>query len=172
MNDLKFIISMIINVALALVVAYLFFNLKEEHTERVEGKTENAIVVANISNDLLVISRELDEKIENIRRLGGRVETILEIKEELEEEIKNLQENNTIDLLKITDLNRRIRSFEGTLREKENEIRSLQATTRVLSNENVGLKTEKERLEESVIEFEKTQEELKEIAGLASRLKT
>lgn len=172
MNDLKFIISIVINVALALVVAYLFFNLKEEQTERVEEKTENAIVVANISNDLLVISRELDEKIENIRRLGGRVEALLEIKAELEVEIKNLQENNTIDLLKITDLNRRIRSFEATLREKENEIRSLQATTRVLSNENVGLKTEKERLEESVSEFEKTQEELKEKADLAGRLNT
>lgn len=172
MNDLKFIISIIINIALALTVAYLFFNLKEEQTERVEEKTENAIVVANISNDLLVISRELDEKIENIRRLGGRVEALLEIKAELEVEIKNLQENNTIDLLKITDLNRRIRSFEGTLREKENEIKSLQTTTRVLSNENVGLKTEKQRLEESVSEFEKTQEELKEIAGLVGRLKT
>ena len=172
MNDLKFIISIIINIALALTVAYLFFNLKEEQTERVEEKTENAIVVANISNDLLVISRELDEKIENIRRLGGRVEALLEIKAELEVEIKNLQENNTIDLLKITDLNRRIRSFEGTLREKENEIKSLQTTTRVLSNENVGLKTEKQRLEESVSEFEKTQEELKEIEGLVGRLKT
>ncbi|MFC2185798.1 hypothetical protein [Peijinzhouia sedimentorum] len=172
MNDLKFIISFILNVALALVIAYLFFNLNEEKTERIEEKNENALVVANISNDLLVISRELDEKIENIRRLGGRVETLLEIKEELEEEITNLQENNTINLLKITDLNRRIRTFEATIREKENEINSLQTATRVLSSENVDLKTEKERLEESVSEYEKAQEELKEKAGLAGRLKT
>ena len=172
MSDLKFIISFIINVALALVIAYLFFNLEEEKTERIEEKNENAVVVANISNDLLVISRELDEKIENIRRLGGRVETLLEIKAELETEIENLRENNTINLLKITDLNRRIRTFEATLREKENEINSLQTTTRVLTNENVDLKTAKERLEDSVSNYEKVQEDLKAKAGLAGRLKT
>jgi len=172
MRDLKFIISFFINIALMLVLGYLFFNLEEEKTERIEEKNENAIVVANISNDLLVISRELDEKIENIRRLGGRVETLLEIKAELEIEIENLRENNTINLLKITDLNRRIRSFEATLRQKENEINSLQTTTRVLTSENVGLKSEKERLEESVSEFAKAQEELKEKADLAGRLKT
>ncbi len=172
MTELKFIISFVINVALALVIAYLVFNLNEEKIELVEEKNENSIVVANISNDLMAISRELDEKIENIRRLGGRVETLLEIKEELEYEINNLQENNTINLLKITDLNRRIRTFEATIRDKEKEINSLQTTTKVLKNENLDLKTEKERLEDSVSEFEKAQGELKAKAGLAGRLKT
>jgi hypothetical protein len=164
-------ISLALNAILLVVFLFSLYQITEEQEDRKAELEETSIVIANLSNDLIVISRELDNKIVRIRELGGSVEELLVIKEELEFEIENLKTTNTINLSKITELNSRIRDVEVVLLGKNNEIRRLTGISADLKTENTALRTEKERLEESVELFEQDLEGVKEKITLAGRLK-
>jgi hypothetical protein len=164
-------ISLALNAILLVVFLFSLYQITEEQEDRKAELEETSIVIANLSNDLIVISRELDNKIVRIRELGGSVEELLVIKEELEFEIENLKTTNTINLSKITELNSRIRDVEVVLLGKDNEIRRLTGISADLKTENTTLRSEKQKLEESVELFEQDLEEVKEKITLAGRLK-
>jgi predicted nucleic acid-binding Zn-ribbon protein len=153
-------------------VSFLIFQNRNIKEEKLEQNNQNAQVVANITNDLLVISRELDDKIAETRRLGGRVEILEEIKRDLEREIENLYERNTISLIKITNLSNQIQNYENTLASKDREINALRSSTESLVAQQQRMAKEKDSLERSVEAYEDTQRILEEKAGLAARLKT
>jgi cell division protein ZapB len=157
-----------------LLLGLLFFWWSSQNREeqiRVE-KDENALIVANITNDLLVISRELDLRIEETRRLGGRIEILEEIKADLEKEIQNLQDRNIVNLLKIASLTGQIRDYEATLQGKNREINTLLSTTQTLESQNRKLAGARDSLSKTVEAYEEKEQILREKAGLAARLKT
>ena len=152
--------------------SFLIWRVQREKEIRDTENVQNAQVVANLTNDLLLISQELDQKIAETRRLGGRVEILEEIKADLEKEIENLYERNTISLIKITNLSNQIREYEAMLASKDREINALVSSTRDLASKKLALEKTRDSLQQSVEEYEETQRLLAEKAGLAARLKT
>lgn len=166
------VLSIFLILLLIGATGFLLWRVQQEKEIRDTENVQNAQVVANLTNDLLIISQELDQKIAETRRLGGRVEILEEIKADLEKEIENLYERNTISLIKITNLSNQIRDYEATLASKEREINALVNSTRDLASEKLALERTRDSLQQSVEEYEETQRVLAEKAGLAARLKT
>jgi DNA repair exonuclease SbcCD ATPase subunit len=165
-------LSIILFLLLLGSTSFLLWRVQNEKEIRGTQNEQNAQVVANLTNDLLVISQDLDAKIAETRRLGGRVEILEEIKADLEKEIENLYERNTISLIKITNLSNQIRDYEATIASKEREISALVNSTREMAQEKRELEQVLDSLEQSVEDYEASQRILAEKAGLAGRLKT
>lgn len=158
-----------IGVAVLLAATLLYFfmqnrNLKEEI---VETQTELNEAVLQLDS----IGSALDQKILEITRLGGDVDTLLMIKAELEGEKRKLLTSNSRNKNAIADLKDKVDGYQELLVIKDQEIKVLKEQNEVLFTENTTLKVEKNQLSDSITSIAKTRDQLSEQVELASTLK-
>lgn len=120
---------------------------------------------------LSILNTELDLKIEEINRLGGDVSELRQVKEELENERNQLRNQRRISDARLKEIQGKVEGYETLLKEKDEEIIKLKETNEALFSENVGLKTEKNVLSDSIRKIAKTSQALEEKVVMASQLK-
>ena len=118
------------------------------------------------------ISAELDQKIIEIKKLGGNVDDLKKAKAEIETQLKR---NVAWSSKAIKELKDRVAGYEELLKSKDGEIQKLQSLNTNLFSENTNLKTEintqKSKLSDSISRLTKNKDELADKVTIASQLK-
>ncbi|MDH5365833.1 MAG: chromosome segregation protein SMC [Cyclobacteriaceae bacterium] len=150
------------------VKIYLDYEDKKAKDERIES-TE--LELSGTLTQLEEISNELDERIEEIERLGGDITELEEAKAEIEKERNQLQYTRTANRKVISSLNDKVAGYQELLKLKDEEILKLREVNNELLTENTGLKVEKNELTSEISSLSEESEKLASKVAMASQLK-
>jgi len=116
------------------------------------------------------IGNELQSKIVQIEELGGNIDELTVIKDSLEREKVDLLQARTRSDKQIKALKDRVEGYRELLVMKDVEIQELKQVNESLVVENSELKTERNELNQTLREAQKTQDDLNKKVQMASRL--
>ncbi|ELR73179.1 hypothetical protein C900_05228 [Fulvivirga imtechensis AK7] len=161
----------IVVVILAVIIIVQGIKIYLDHQESLAR--ENLLVnteqeLATTMQKLTNISRELDEKIAEIERLGGDVTELEKAKADIE---KELNDTKTRNRRAVADLKDKVGGYELLLKAKDEEIERLKNVNTELLTENTTLKTEKNQLSDSLNQLNQSKEVLAGKVAIASQLK-
>lgn len=161
---------------LNLVLVYFIYHEKQENRVKddiITAKTEEVLFT---KTKLDSISAELDTKIAEIQQLGGSVDSLIELKKQLE---KDKEELKNVNNFSAANFNKKIKSYENVLSQKDTDIANLREELGIVTNKNqqlsqqvTGLESEKQQLNDSVNNYSAQNRELAEKVTLASALRT
>ncbi|QKZ11570.1 hypothetical protein [Spirosoma sp. KUDC1026] len=146
--------ALIIMTGLAGVSSYLYFDQKKVSESQEVTISERVEELSSTRVKLDSISTALDAKIAEVQKLGGDITELEKVKAQLEKDKASLRRGNRVSLAKYES---KIKQYEAFLVEKDTLIANLQRenatltdNVRVLGDENTGLKTDRQRLSDSV----------------------
>lgn len=161
----------IIIALLSLVVVVQAVKIYLDSQEKQEIKTELTSTeqeLATTMQRMTEISAELDQKIAEVRKLGGDVSDMLKAKTEVEAELKRSKRATGQEIKALKD---KVGGYEILLKNKDEEITRLKSVNKELFTENTSLKTEKNQLGDSINRLSQSKEELATKVAIASQLK-
>ena len=139
---------------------------------------DNAVLTeqkANVEEDLAgtmlrlkEIQTELDQKIVEIKKLGGDISDLQKAKGEIDVQLKR---NVARSSKAIKELKDRVEGYEELLKIKDEEIEKLKSVNKELFSENKQLKTQKNVLNDSINRLATTKDALATKVAIASQLK-
>jgi len=147
------------------VKIFLDYSDKKEITEQKVAVEED---LASTMQRLKEIQTELDQKIQEITKLGGDVDELKKAKAEVDAQLKRTVTRNSKTIGELKD---RVAGYEELLKVKDDEIEKLKSTNQSLFSENRQLKTQKNELNDSISKLATTKEELANKVAIAGRLK-
>ncbi len=147
------------------VKIYLDYNDKAQIIEQKANVEED---LASTMQRLKEIQTELDQKIVEIKKLGGDVTELEQAKAEINAQLKR---NVAKSSKAIKELKDRVQGYEELLKIKDDEIEKLQSANKELFTENKQLKTQKNVLNDSINKLSTTKQELATKVAIASQLK-
>lgn len=161
------IIIALLSIIIIIQGVKIYLDTREKQELRTEKSSTEEELASTIQR-LNEIKTELDERIEEIQRLGGDIAELQKAKEEIESEL-NHRTQASGKLIK--ELRDKVEGYEELLRIKDKEIERLKSVNKELYSENVTLKTQKNQLGDSITRMSETQEQLASKVAVASRLK-
>ncbi|MEZ0540346.1 hypothetical protein [Fibrella arboris] len=184
MNTRQGAINMTIGALVGIVslLAYLFMGSRNETLEVQKQLTTKVEQFATVQQKLDSIAIILNQKIVEVRQLGGNVTVLQRIKQQLENDKKKLKFDLSFSLqrydLKIRDYQNFLVANEADIRKFRDENGSLLNRTRTLEqekltilSENEGLKSERAALAKTVNDYSLKNADLQEKVTLASAIK-
>jgi regulator of replication initiation timing len=156
---------------LSLVVVVQGIKIYLDSQEKQEIKTELTSTeqeLATTMQRMTEISKELDEKIAEVQKLGGDVTDLQTAKAEIEAELKRSKRATGQEIKALKD---KVGVYETLLKVKDEEIAKLQSVNKELLTENTSLKTEKNQLGDSINRLSQSKDELATKVSIASQLK-
>lgn len=166
-NQKYAIIIGLLSVIIIIQTVNYFFNRQEREQLKVE-KADTEEELASTMQRLDEISKELDQKIAEIQKLGGDITDLTKAKEEIENDLKRTRRANGQVIKELKD---RVEGYELLLKNKDDEIDRLKNVNKELLTENTTLKTQKNILGDSINRLAQTKEELVNKVVIASQLK-
>ncbi|MFY7786513.1 MAG: hypothetical protein ACOVQA_01450 [Thermoflexibacteraceae bacterium] len=168
------LISLIIVSLLGIIafLGYYAYDLKQQVKKDVAALETKQLQIEKAYAKLDSISKVLDEKIQEITKLGGKVEGLQKIKRQLEREKYELKVAKKIATDRYKKILAKIEEYEAILREKDVEIEKLRVVNEQLSSENQGLKIIKDSLTGQLTVLSGSNESLSQKVKTASVLKT
>lgn len=161
------IIIALLSIIIIIQAVKWYFDAQEirEQDEKI-ATTEQEL--ATTMQRMTEIKEELDLKIAEIEKLGGDITELERAREEIETELrrKNLATGKLIK-----ELRDKVEGYEELLKLKDEEIEKLKSVNQELLTENVTLKTQKNKLGDSINRLAQTKEELATKVAIASQLK-
>ena len=159
--------AMVVVLGLATAMfGYLFTTQKSELTQQESLVVEKARELALTKTKLDSISAQLDIKIAEIQQLGGSVDSLVALKAQLE---RDKQELKNVNNFATTNYNKKIKSYEAVLNQKDSEIAQLKQELGIVTSKNeelnqqvTGLESERTRLSDSVNSYSSMNRELSE----------
>jgi hypothetical protein len=165
-NKAAIIISLM---AIVIVVQAIKIYLDSQEKQEVRTQlTSTEQELATTMQRLTEIKTELDEKIAEVKKLGGNVSDLEKAKGEIENELRR---NKRATGKEIKALKDRVEGYELLLKTKDEEIEKLKSVNKELLVENKTLKTEKNELGDSINKLSQTKDELATKVAIASQLK-
>jgi hypothetical protein len=155
--------------AVVIIVQFIkiYLDSQEKHEIRTElSSTEETLETTR--QRMTEIRAELDDKIEEVTKLGGNVADLEKAKAEIEAELKR---NTRATGKEIKALQDRLEGYELLLKNKDDEIEKLKVVNKELLTENKTLKTEKNQLSDTITQLNQSKEELASKVAIASQLK-
>ncbi|QDH79590.1 hypothetical protein FKX85_11290 [Echinicola soli] len=160
----------ILIIVLLLLVIFSGIKLYFDSVDKSQ-KTEEILILSEENNDLNLridsMAYQLDLRINEIKKLGGNVDSLVVLKEQLLAE-RNTDRNRSA--AEINELNKKIDGFSGVLVEKDTEIEKLKQVNQQLFTENQDLKTSKAEIEDSIVQLNLKQDKLEEKVNIAQKL--
>jgi cell division protein ZapB len=114
------------------------------------------------------IKSELDQKIAEISKLGGDIQSLQQAKAEVEETLKK---NRAWSQKNIKSLKDRVQGYEKLLKMKDEELEHLKSLNQALYSENNSLKNNQNKLSDSINRIARRSSELASKVAVASQLK-
>ncbi|MBC8111205.1 MAG: hypothetical protein H7Y04_09125 [Verrucomicrobia bacterium] len=170
---LRSILWAVIGLLLAsnIVVLYLLFNKNEQINSQSTTIAAQSDSIRTTVAKLDSIDKELNIRIDEIKKLGGDVTTLEQVKTELEKDKANLIANNKASGFTIQKYKDKIVQYEAMLTKKDEEINKLKGVNTELLSENTGLKETQVKLSDSIGGITKEKQGLQEVVRVASALK-
>jgi len=169
-NNRKFLFIALI-VILVLINGIQFYISQREKAKSKAIKESMEMDLFNTYAKLDSISNQLENKIEVIRELGGNIDSLLEVQAQLEEDkiaLQNYQRTTEDRYNKIKD---KVEGYEVLLKRKDQEIARLEEVNRSLHDENIGLKEDKNDLNQKINKLEDDNDDLASKVNEAAVLK-
>lgn len=163
--------SIIFIALLILIILIQSVKIFLDAQDKVELKAENETTeqeLASTMQRLTEIQQELDTKIAEIEKLGGDVTELQKAKEDVEKQLR-IKTKATGNL--IAELRSKVEGYEELLKLKDEEIEKLKDVNKELLSENTTLKTQKNKLGDSINKLEQKATELASKVAIASQLK-
>lgn len=170
-------------------LGYLLYDSKKSNTNQEQVISQKVEQLATTKSRLDSVGVQLDAKIAEIRSLGGRVDELVAAKEQLEKDKKSLKNAKFFNQ---KQFDAKINEYVGLLSEKDAVIAQLKTENQNLTvqtvtlgkekevlvqekqtfiDENTGLKTEKEKLNQTVADYTTKNEELVKKVKTGAQLK-
>jgi regulator of replication initiation timing len=163
--------STIVIALLSIIIIIQIIKIYLDHQERTEIQTQLSTTEEELASTMQRMEElrvELNQKIDEVRKLGGDVADLQQAKAEIEEQLKRrTQASGKL----IKELKDKVEGYELLLKNKDEEIDRLKSVNKALLSENVTLKTEKNQLGDSLNRLSQTKQELASKVALASQLK-
>ena len=160
------IIIGVLAAALLTAIIFIIFGYKKQGELKREGDlTKQELMDASAKLEALGI--ELDQKIEEIQKLGGDIEELQLAREEIEKEKETLRKSSNVQ---ISRLRERVKGYETLLKDKDEEIAKLRVIADSLMSENTTLKTQQNEMQEVLTTMEEDKGKLEEQVAFAGRL--
>lgn len=165
--------NIIIYVVIAMAIIIILQGLKiyfdwQENSELKTEKTTIEEEYAGALHQLETIKGELDQRIAEIKKLGGDVTELEKAKADIETQLKRQTRANGKVIKELKD---KVEGYEQLLKDKDHEIEKLQSVNKELFTENRSLKTQKNQLGDSINKLSQTKEALATKVAIASQLK-
>jgi DNA repair exonuclease SbcCD ATPase subunit len=160
-----FIALLLVIILVQSVKIYLDYQEKVEVKEQLATTEED---LASTMQKLTDIQTELNQKITEIEKLGGDVKELQKAKAEVELELKR---NNKRSAKALQELKDRVEGYQELLKIKDQEIEKLKNVNTQLFSENKNLKTNQNKLSDSIVNLAKNKDELATKVAIASQLK-
>jgi hypothetical protein len=145
----------------------IYLDSKEKQEVKVQLTTTEAELATTMQR-MTEIRTELDEKIEEVKKLGGNVSDLERAKAEIENELKRSKRATGKEIKALKD---RVEGYELLLKTKDEEIAKLKTVNKELLTENKSLKTQKNQLGDSINRLSQTKQDLASKVAIASQLK-
>jgi DNA repair exonuclease SbcCD ATPase subunit len=150
------------------VKLYMDYQKQEELESEIASKDAE---LEDTYHKLENISNELNQKIEEIQKLGGDIEELTKVKEELEKEKTQLRAAQTTANRRYREIKDKLDGYETLLKQQDVEITRLKDINKELVSENTNLKKRENKLTDSLSTVSQSRQQLAEKVALASRLK-
>jgi regulator of replication initiation timing len=161
----------IIIALLSIVIVVQGIKIYLDSREKQEIKTDLTSTeqeLATTMQKMRDISTELDQKITEVKKLGGDVSDLQRAKTEVEAELNRSRRATGQEIKALKD---KVFGYETLLKNKDEEIEKLKSVNKELLTENTTLKTEKNTLGDSINKLSQTKDELDKKVAIASELK-
>jgi regulator of replication initiation timing len=170
-------------------LGYLLYDSKKTNTNQEQVISQKVEQLASTKSRLDSVSVQLDAKIAEIKSLGGRVDELVAAKEQLEKDKKSLKNAKFFNQkqydAKINEYVALLSEKDAVIAQLKSENENLTAQTVTLGKEkevlvqekqtfieeNTGLKTEKEKLTQTVADYTTKNEELTKKVRTGAQLK-
>lgn len=161
------IIIAILSVIIVVQAVKIYLDTKEKqqiHTDLTSTRDE----LATTEQRLREINAELDQKIQEVTKLGGDVSDLQAAKAEIEAELNRSRRATGQEIKALKD---KVEGYETLLKNKDEEIEKLRSVNKELLTENTTLKTQKNVLGDSINRLSQSKDELATKVAIASQLK-
>lgn len=164
-------IRIILIIALIIVAAGAGYKIWTDSVAQEELQAEFDETKTTLTTKLDSISGQLSNRISEIARLGGNIDSLVTLKDSITAERDQLQRTRTANKAIIQRLDRKVTGYEELLLAKDDEIAELKVINSKLLVENTELKVEKNELNATIREANQTQQKLEQKISLAAQLK-
>lgn len=127
--------------------------------------------IENTRDEIAVLERDLQQRADEIQKLGGNIGDLQAAITQLEEEKKTLVTRGEYTAKQMTDLRDRVEGYRELLVMKDEEIAKLKTINEVLVNENIDLKTTTNELNAALSQELQSKEQLQSKVEVAQKLK-
>src|SRR5687768_1690841 len=161
----------IIIALLSIVIVVQGIKIYLDSREKQEIKTDLTSTeqeLATTMQKMRDISTELDQKIAEVKKLGGDFSDLQRAKTEVEAELNRSRRATGQEIKALKD---KVFGYETLLKNKDEEIEKLKSVNKELLTENTTLKTEKNELGDSINKLSQSKDELATKVAIASQLK-
>jgi regulator of replication initiation timing len=164
-------IRIILVIALIIVAAGAGYKIYTDGIANDELQAEFDQTKTTLTTKLDSISGQLSNRISEIARLGGNIDSLVTLKDSITAERDQLQRTRTANKAIIQRLDRKVTGYEELLLAKDDEIAALKVINTQLLEENTDLKVEKNELNATIREANQTKQQLEQKISLAAKLK-
>ncbi|NVJ47730.1 MAG: chromosome segregation protein SMC, partial [Cytophagia bacterium] len=163
-------IRIILIVAIAIVVLGSGFKIYTDYQAKEALQAEYDATRTQLTTKLDSISGELSNRISEIAKLGGDIDSLVVLKDSITSERDQLQRTRVANKALIQRLDRKVTGYEELLVAKDQEIEELKEINSKLLVENNELREEQNVLNKTINEAEQKQEQLQQRINLAAKL--
>ncbi|WP_420386091.1 chromosome segregation protein SMC [Roseivirga sp.] len=164
-------IRIILIIAIAVVVLGSAYKIYTDYQAREALQAEYDATRTKLTSQLDSISGELSDKISEIAKLGGDIDSLVVLKDSITAQRDQLQRTRVANKALIQRLDRKVTGYQELLVAKDEEIAELKKINSQLLVENNELKEEQNTLNKTINEAQQRQEELKQQINLAAKLR-
>ncbi|MDW8295281.1 MAG: hypothetical protein RMJ97_00200 [Raineya sp.] len=167
-----FIVALVVLAIVNIILVYLMMQSKQESIEKDIFIEKQKAELEDKSSKLDSVSRELDIRIAEAKKMNRDYQALLEIQEQLKKDIANARNSANVDIDKLVQqYDAKIRDYENLLAQKEGEIKTLQVEKKELSQKVTKTEAEKKRLADSMSNIQKQKQDLEATLAKAAVLR-
>ncbi|MCS6794492.1 MAG: hypothetical protein NZ516_00880 [Raineya sp.] len=167
-----FIVALVVLAIVNIILVYLMMQSNQESIEKDIFIEKQKAELEDKSSKLDSVSRELDIRIAEAKKMNRDYQALLEIQEQLKKDIANARNSANVDIDKLVQqYDAKIRDYENLLAQKEGEIKTLQVEKKELSQKVTKTEAEKKRLADSMSNIQKQKQDLEATLAKAAVLR-
>ncbi|GAB4134301.1 MAG: hypothetical protein OHK0045_25240 [Raineya sp.] len=167
-----FIVALVVLAIINIILVYLMMQNKQESIDKDIFIEKQKIELEETGSKLDSLSRELDIRIAEAKKMNKDYQALLDIQEQLKQDIAKSKKSQTdIDRL-VREYDAKIKNYEAMLAEKDGQIQNLQVEKKELTKEISKSQIEKTKLADSLSNIQKQKKELEETVAKAAVLKS
>ncbi|RKQ42330.1 cell division protein ZapB [Roseivirga pacifica] len=164
-------IRIILIVAIVVIALGAGAKIYMDYTAKAALQTEYEETKLRLGNQLDSISTQLNDRILEISKLGGDIDSLVVLKDSITSQRDQLQRTRRANKALIQRLDRKVTGYQELLVAKDEEIAELKELNTKLLSENNVLKEEQNELNATINKAEQKQQELQQQISLAAKLK-